>query len=265
MDTEWECIECGYVFEGEKPPRQCPDCKALDSFEQIEYGEEWEGEEDAAPPSEPEWECLECSHVFEGEKPPRQCPDCKALDSFEQIEYVEDWTEEKKDAGQSSEREWECLECGHVIQGEKPPGECPECKALDSWAEIVYDEEWEEGEAAAQPSESEWECLECGHVFEGDKPPAQCPDCEALDSFAQIEYVEEWEEVEADVKGNEEAIATGWECSECGYFVNSERPPQRCPDCDAESAWLEVEYYADWDEEETDSDEQAAEVDSDAT
>jgi rubrerythrin len=157
--------------------------------------------------------------------------------------------------------EWECIECGYVFQGEKPPGQCPDCEALDSFEQIEYVEEWEE-EAAQQPSQPEWECLECGCIIEGEKPPGQCPDCKALDSFEQIEYVKEWEEVEADPKGDEEATAFGWECAECGYFVDSEGPPQRCPQCNAVDAWMEVEYFVDWDEEEAASEEQ--EVNSDA-
>ena len=32
MEKQWECEECGYVYIGERPPRRCPECEALDSF-----------------------------------------------------------------------------------------------------------------------------------------------------------------------------------------------------------------------------------------
>lgn len=51
----WECIECGYLFEGHKPPRHCPDCEASqynfelledDPFDAEELEEDWEEEWD---------------------------------------------------------------------------------------------------------------------------------------------------------------------------------------------------------------------------
>ena len=35
--TKWVCKVCGYVYEGENPPAQCPQCKvSSDKFEKIE-------------------------------------------------------------------------------------------------------------------------------------------------------------------------------------------------------------------------------------
>ncbi len=45
MDTEWECMECGYLHEGRTPPRRCPDCGAAEAWEKVEYIEGWDDEE----------------------------------------------------------------------------------------------------------------------------------------------------------------------------------------------------------------------------
>jgi len=39
MET-WQCTECGYIHEGEKPPRVCPECEAPAlAFDLLEEGE----------------------------------------------------------------------------------------------------------------------------------------------------------------------------------------------------------------------------------
>jgi rubredoxin len=50
MSVEWECSECGYLFSGRTPPRRCPDCDAVDSWESLgdeDSDDDWddEGEE----------------------------------------------------------------------------------------------------------------------------------------------------------------------------------------------------------------------------
>ncbi len=52
MAKEWECMECGFVHEGVRPPKRCPECGAAgDEFELYEY------EEDGDPEDEEEdWE-----------------------------------------------------------------------------------------------------------------------------------------------------------------------------------------------------------------
>jgi rubredoxin len=34
--SEWECLQCGYGYEGRKPPRRCPDCHAVGSWQGVD-------------------------------------------------------------------------------------------------------------------------------------------------------------------------------------------------------------------------------------
>jgi len=34
--------------------------------------------------------------------------------------------------------EWECVDCGHLHEGKNPPRHCPDCGAVDTWAEVEY-------------------------------------------------------------------------------------------------------------------------------
>jgi rubredoxin len=45
-NTEWECMECGYLHEGRIPPHSCPDCGSVDAWEKVEYVEAWDDEDD---------------------------------------------------------------------------------------------------------------------------------------------------------------------------------------------------------------------------
>ena len=33
--VKWHCINCGYVFEGEQPPKECPACKHPQAFYEV--------------------------------------------------------------------------------------------------------------------------------------------------------------------------------------------------------------------------------------
>lgn len=42
---EWECLDCGYVEEGNRPPLRCPECgSARNHFQRIDLMEEDEDE-----------------------------------------------------------------------------------------------------------------------------------------------------------------------------------------------------------------------------
>ena len=44
--TEWECLDCGYLFEGRRPPRRCPDCGSEDAWEKVAYVDDLDDEVD---------------------------------------------------------------------------------------------------------------------------------------------------------------------------------------------------------------------------
>ncbi len=60
MAKEWECMECGYVHEGPRAPKRCPECGASsEDFELYEYEEDEdfeEEEEDWEEEEEEDWE-----------------------------------------------------------------------------------------------------------------------------------------------------------------------------------------------------------------
>jgi rubrerythrin len=33
--VKWHCINCGYVFEGAEPPKECPACRHPQSFYEV--------------------------------------------------------------------------------------------------------------------------------------------------------------------------------------------------------------------------------------
>lgn len=75
-------MDCGYIYEGDEPPKECPECGASgDLF--TEY---------AIPDGE--WECINCGYIHVGDKPPKKCPECGARgDQFEELiySYDEEW------------------------------------------------------------------------------------------------------------------------------------------------------------------------------
>lgn len=81
MTTEWECMDCGYLFEGKQLPTRCPDCGAGDAWEEVAYIHYIEA-----------WECTSCGYLSAREQPPRECPECEATDAWEKVdlEYVEE-------------------------------------------------------------------------------------------------------------------------------------------------------------------------------
>jgi rubredoxin len=46
-NTEWECMECGFLHEGKTPPRKCPDCGSAGTWEKVEYVDDWDDEDEA--------------------------------------------------------------------------------------------------------------------------------------------------------------------------------------------------------------------------
>ena len=91
---KWKCRVCGYVYEGEQPPRECPVChQGSDVFDRIKT-----------------WRCSICGYTCEGVTPPAECPVChQGTEVFEEV------------------KTWKCSICGYTCEGVTPPAECPVC------------------------------------------------------------------------------------------------------------------------------------------
>jgi rubrerythrin len=216
VELEWECTECGCFFQGERPPEHCPDCGATDTWEEVEYAEEWDDEGDTSGEeglAEPDWECLKCGCGFDGNEPPPKCPDCGEVGAWAKVEYVDDQDAEdaEDELEEPEEVDWECLGCGYGLQGDHPPPRCPDCGAVDKWAKVVYIDEWdddqaESGEERSAQDESArkgWECAECGFVFEDSNPVHTCPECGAVDAWLEVGFLEGWADEEEDSEADE--------------------------------------------------------------
>ncbi|MFC1742795.1 FAD-dependent oxidoreductase [Candidatus Riflebacteria bacterium] len=89
------------------------------------------------------------------------------------------------------EKEWICIVCGYVHQGDEPPGMCPVCG--------VGPEEFEEFQKPAGRPEGEkviWRCSVCDYSCSGKAPPGQCPTCDA-----NVDYFKPAEESTSGEKG----------------------------------------------------------------
>ncbi len=91
---KWKCRICGYIYEGEQPPRECPVChQGAEVFDLIKT-----------------WKCRVCGYVCEGVTPPEECPVChQGAEVFDLM------------------KTWKCRVCGYVCEGVTPPEECPIC------------------------------------------------------------------------------------------------------------------------------------------
>ena len=68
---KWKCRVCGYIYEGDNPPAECPICH-MDSpyFDPVK-----------------KWKCRICGYICEDVNPPAECPIChKDSSYFDEIE-----------------------------------------------------------------------------------------------------------------------------------------------------------------------------------
>ena len=110
---EWKCGICGYIHEGQEPPKECPVCKAKkENFEAVPEITGEAAAKPAAPAPAPQPAQTEeiAPTAPPVETPPPEAPATMVAAS--------------KDA-----KRWRCQVCGHVHTGETPPAECPVCKA----------------------------------------------------------------------------------------------------------------------------------------
>lgn len=101
---KWKCRVCGYIYEGDQSPAECPLChKDSSYFDEIK-----------------KWRCRICGYEWEGVEPPKECPLChKDSSYFDEI------------------KKWRCRICGYEWEGVEPPAECPICHKDSSY----FDEE----------------------------------------------------------------------------------------------------------------------------
>ena len=63
---KWKCRVCGYIWEGNEPPAECPLChKDSSYFDEIKR-----------------WRCRICGYECEGVEPPAECPICHKDSSY---------------------------------------------------------------------------------------------------------------------------------------------------------------------------------------
>lgn len=68
---KWKCRVCGYIYEGDNPPDECPICHMDSSyFDPVK-----------------KWKCRICGYICEDVNPPAECPIChKDSSYFDEIE-----------------------------------------------------------------------------------------------------------------------------------------------------------------------------------
>ena len=68
---KWKCRVCGYIYEGDNPPAECPIChKDSSYFDPVK-----------------KWKCRICGYICEDVNPPAECPIChKDSSYFDEIE-----------------------------------------------------------------------------------------------------------------------------------------------------------------------------------
>ena len=68
---KWKCRVCGYIYEGDNPPAECPICHMDSSyFDPVK-----------------KWKCRICGYICEDVNPPAECPICHMDSSyFDEIE-----------------------------------------------------------------------------------------------------------------------------------------------------------------------------------
>lgn len=96
-------------------------------------------------------------------------------------------------------KHWVCIGCGYIAEGDRPPAECPVCKApkrafyprqFMPAAPPVQAAREHKVKPAPSPDTIHWVCLGCGHIYEGNNPPDNCPICQApRDAFKPRQFI----------------------------------------------------------------------------
>ena len=73
----WKCTICGYVHEGNEPPKECPLCKAgAEKFIEVTPEKSAEAATTTEQSSSRRWKCSVCGYVHVGAEAPAKCPLC---------------------------------------------------------------------------------------------------------------------------------------------------------------------------------------------
>ena len=101
---KWKCRVCGYIYEGDNPPAECPICHMDSSyFDPVK-----------------KWKCRICGYVCEDVNPPAECPICHMDSSY--FDPV---------------KKWKCRICGYICEDVNPPAECPICHMDSSYFDEI--------------------------------------------------------------------------------------------------------------------------------
>ena len=101
---KWKCRVCGYIYEGDNPPAECPICHMDSSyFDPVK-----------------KWKCRICGYVCEDVNPPAECPICHMDSSY--FDPV---------------KKWKCRICGYICEDVNPPAECPICHKDSSYFDEI--------------------------------------------------------------------------------------------------------------------------------
>jgi len=91
----------------------------------------------------------------------------------------------------------------------------------------------------------EFRCHNCGEIFLADvknkekRKEVRCPKCKSK----IVRFAGAGKEDDADIKGNEIALPTKFECKKCGYaFFSKDDLDESCPRCDRKLR--KIEYYS---------------------
>ena len=88
----WKCSVCGYVHEGNEPPKQCPLCKVgAEKFTEVVEGNGAQAAPATKQSSSRRWKCSVCGYVHVGAEPPAKCPLCGVpAEKFNEIDEEAD-------------------------------------------------------------------------------------------------------------------------------------------------------------------------------
>ncbi len=211
--TTWKCTVCGYVHEGEQPPKQCPICKQpAEKFEKVAEVKKnpyagtkteknlWEafaGESQARNKytyfaSKARKEGFEeIAAIFE-ETANNEKEHAKIW--FKRLEGIGTTAENLKAAAEGENGEWTDM-YPRMAKEAKEEGFDDIAALFEGVAAIEKEHEEryrkllkniEDAVVFSKDGDCIWQCLNCGHIVIGKKAPEVCPVCQHPQSYFQV-------------------------------------------------------------------------------